>query len=142
MDTYNDKLVGICLCNGTQSIYVPINHINPIYNLKVEGQISEDDIKNVFKQLKINKPNLKYIYHNAKFDLSVMRTFLNEPMPDPWWDTMLVAYLLNQDEEHSLKYQYNKYIATEDEGVNRFDTLFKGITFDFIPLDIATIYRW
>lgn len=25
-------------------------------------------------------------------------------------------------------------------GVNRFDTLFKGITFDYIPLDIATIY--
>lgn len=25
-------------------------------------------------------------------------------------------------------------------GVNRFDTLFKGVTFDFIPLDIATLY--
>ena len=25
-------------------------------------------------------------------------------------------------------------------GVNRFDTLFQGITFDYIPLSIATIY--
>lgn len=25
-------------------------------------------------------------------------------------------------------------------GVNRFDTLFKGITFDFVPLDVAKIY--
>lgn len=25
-------------------------------------------------------------------------------------------------------------------GVNRFDTLFKGITFDYIPLQISTIY--
>ena len=38
------------------------------------------------------------------------------------------------------KYLYNTYIATEDEGVNRFDTLFKGITFDFVPIDISTIY--
>ena len=28
----------------------------------------------------------------------------------------------------------------EDEGVNRFDNLFKGITFDYVPMSIATIY--
>lgn len=39
-----------------------------------------------------------------------------------------------------MKYLYNKYIALEDEGVNRFDSLFKGITFDYIPLNIATVY--
>lgn len=44
-----------------------------------------------------------------------MRTFLEEPMPDPYWDTMICGQLLNQNEEHSLKYLYNKYIATEDE---------------------------
>lgn len=61
-------------------------------------------------------------------------------MPDPYWDTMLAAYLFNQDEEHSLKYQYNQYIAVEDEGVNRFDNLFHGITFDYIDLETATVY--
>lgn len=79
-------------------------------------------------------------YHNAKFDLGVLRTFFGYQVPDPYWDTMLAAYLFEQDEEHSLKFQYNKYIATEDEGVNRFDTLFHGITFDYVPLDVATIY--
>ena len=39
-----------------------------------------------------------------------------------------------------LKALYNKYIAVEDEGVNRFDTLFRGITFDYIPLPTATVY--
>ena len=72
--------------------------------------------------------------------MAVLRTFFGYPLPDPYWDTMLAAYLFDQDEEHSLKFQYNKYIATEDEGVNRFDTLFKGITFDYVPLDVATIY--
>ena len=79
-------------------------------------------------------------YHNAKFDLGVLRTFFGYPIPDPYWDTMIAANLLFQDEEHSLKYLYNKYVATEEEGVNRFDTLFHGITFDYIPLDISTIY--
>lgn len=46
-------------------------------------------------------------------------------MPDPWWDTLVVSFLFNQSEEHGLKALYNKYIAVEDEGVNRFDTLFK-----------------
>ena len=69
-----------------------------------------------------------------------MRTFLGKPMPDPYWDTMLAAYLFNQEEEHSLKYQFNQYVATEDEGVNRFDTLFKGITFNYVHVDVTTIY--
>lgn len=46
-------------------------------------------------------------------------------MPDPYWDTMLAACILVQDEDHNLKYLYNKYVAEEDEGINRFDTLFK-----------------
>ena len=68
-----------------------------------------------------------------------MRTFLGKPMPDPFWDTMLAAYLFNQEEDHSLKFQFNQYVATEDEGVNRFDTLFKGITFDYVPLTFRGI---
>ena len=78
-------------------------------------------------------------YHNAKFDLGVLRTFFGYPIPDPYWDTMLAANLLFQDEEHGLKYLYNKYVATEDEGVNRFDALFKGITFNYIPINICGI---
>ena len=53
----------------------------------------------------------KWVYHNAKFDLAVLRTFFGYPLPDPHWDTMLAAYLFDQDEEHSLKFQYNKYMS-------------------------------
>ena len=64
-------------------------------------------------------------YHNAKFDLGVFRTFLGFDMPAPYWDTLIISFLFNQSEDHGLKALYNKYIAVEDEGVNRFDTLFK-----------------
>ena len=61
LDILNDELVGICLCNGIESLYVPINHKNAIYNLKVEGQIPEEQIRTLFKQIKQNKPNLKWV---------------------------------------------------------------------------------
>ena len=70
----------------------------------------------------------------------VLRKFLGVPMPAPYWDTLIAGFIINSEEEHGLKYLYNKYIAVEDEGVNRFDSLFKGITFDYIPLPTATVY--
>ena len=139
LNTFTDELVGISLCNGKTSIYIPINHKSSLYNLKLKGQIEPQLIIDLFKS-ETQNPKYKWVYHNAKFDLAVLRTFLGFNMPNPYWDTMLAACLFNQDEEHGLKYLYNKYIAVEDEGVNRFDTLFKGITFDYIPLDVATIY--
>lgn len=133
LNTFSDTLVGISLCNGKQAIYIPLNHKSSLYNIRLNNQMNIQQLKDLFKEV-LFEPRYKFIYHNAKFDLAVLRTFLGYPMPDPYWDTMLAGNLFFQDEEHSLKYLYNKYIAEEDEGVNRFDTLFKGITFDYIPL--------
>lgn len=140
LDVLSDKLVGISMCNEQyKAIYIPINHISAIYGTRLNNQIPEEDIKRIFKEIFETK-HYKYIYHNAKFDIAVFRTFFEFKVPDPSWDTMLCAFLLNQQEEHGLKYLYNKYIAIEDEGVNRFDSLFKGITFDYIPPQLGTIY--
>ena len=126
------------MCNGKQALYIPINHISVATKQRLPNQIPEQRIKDIFGNVFKNK-NFKYIFHNAKFDLGVLRTFFGYPIPDPYWDTMIAANLLFQDEEHNLKYLYNKYVATEDEGVNRFDALFKGITFDYIPINICGI---
>lgn len=139
LNVLTDKLVGISVCNGKECLYIPINHISVVTHLRITEQIKEDRIKEIFGKV-FKERKIKWVYHNAKFDLGVLRTFFGYPLPDPYWDTMLAAYLFDQDEEHSLKYQYNKYIATEDEGVNRFDTLFGNVTFDFVPIDVATIY--
>ena len=138
LNVLTDKLVGISVCNGKQALYIPINHISVATKQRLPNQIPEQRIKDIFGNVFKNR-NFKYIYHNAKFDLGVLRTFFGYPIPDPYWDTMLAANLLFQDEEHNLKYLYNKYVATEEDGVNRFDTLFKGITFDYIPINICGI---
>lgn len=139
LNTFTDELVGISLCNGKQAIYVPINHKSSVTRQRLTQQMLPEDMKEIFYEV-FKTRTFKWVYHNAKFDLAVLRTFLGCKMPDPYWDTMLGAYLFNQEGEHNLKYLYNQYIALEDEGVNRFDDLFKGVTFDYIPLDIATIY--
>lgn len=138
LNTFTDKLVGISVCNGRECLYIPINHISTVTG-RLKNQISPDTIKEILGNVFDNR-KFKWVYHNAKFDLAVLRTFLGYKMPDPYWDTMLAATLFDQDEDHGLKALYNKYVAIEDEGVNRFDTLFKGITFDYVPLDVATIY--
>lgn len=139
LNYFTDELVGISLCNGKQAIYIPVNHKSSLYNTRLKNQMDPTSLIELFKE-ETKNPNYKWVYHNAKFDLAVLRTFLGFNMPNPYWDTMIAACLFNQDEEHNLKYLYNKYIAVEDEGVNRFDTLFKGVTFNYIPLDVATIY--
>lgn len=90
LDTYLDKLVGVCLCNGKESIYVPLNHISALDKQRINLQIPLDEFKEMFIKL-INERQFKWIYHNAKFDLSVLRTFLGCKMPEPFWDTMLGA---------------------------------------------------
>ena len=100
---------------------MPLNHKSAMFNvlLTYDVQMSPIKFKELFDEI-LNTRVFKWIFHNAKFDLAVLRTFLGHKMPDPFWDTMLAGQLLYQDEEHSLKYLYNKYVAVEDEGVNRF----------------------
>lgn len=101
MNTFQDKIVGLSLCNGKEALYVPINHINPTYGTKLPNQIPEDEIRKLFKKIKETK-KYKWIYHNAKFDLAVFRTFLGFSMPAPYWDTMIGGFIIDQDEEHGL----------------------------------------
>ena len=124
LNTFSDELVGLSLCNGKKSLYVPINHKSALTNIRLQIQVNPQDVIDLFKDVTTNR-KFKWVYHNGKFDLAVFRTFLGFNMPDPYWDTMLAACILVQDEDHNLKYLYNKYVAEEDEGVNRFDTLFK-----------------
>ena len=140
LDTLNDKLVGISMSNGKHHIYIPVNHISDTYKTLIPGQLPEQRVIELFRNIFDTRNDIKWVLHNSKFDCSVLRTFFGFKFPDPYWDTLICSWLLNQTENHGLKALYNKYIAVEDEGVNKFDTLFGGLTFSYIPIDVATIY--
>lgn len=137
LNYFSDYIVGISMSDGGEGIYIPLNHSNYVYGTRIEGQLEVKDVAEIFKKY---MNNIKWIYHNAKFDLNVLKTAFGFDMPMHYWDTLIFAHLYNSSEEHGLKYLYNKYIAEEDEGVNKFDKLFNGLTFDLIPTEIATVY--
>lgn len=88
LNFYSDKIVGMSLCNGKECLYIPINHIDYVIEVKLRNQIPEDVLRNFFIELH-KKRKFKYIFHNAKFDLGVFRTFLGENWPAPYWDTLI-----------------------------------------------------
>lgn len=60
LNFYQDHIVGLSLCNGKDALYVPINHKSPLYNTKLKGQILEQDIINLFREM-TQQRNYKWI---------------------------------------------------------------------------------
>ena len=137
---YKDKVVGICLyAPGEKGIYVPINHISSLTRARAKNQISVETAAKGLKRL--NRAKVKWIYHNAKFDMNFIYWNLGVRMPAPYWDTFIGGRLLNENESNSLKNLHAKYVAgDESKETASFNSLFKGITFDLIPPDVAYMY--
>lgn len=131
-----DKLAGLCLYTpGSKAIYVPLNHISYITNQRIQNQLTNDEAKQIFSEVKIDK----IIFHNAKFDMRFMKNQLGIELK-PYWDTMLAAKLLNENESsHGLKYLYKKYV-NPDSPEYKFDSLFDGIQFNLVPVKSGYIY--
>ena len=135
LDPITCELVGVCLYTPTfSSVYVPVNHQSYITACRLDEQISVEDLKTQLERLK----GIKQIYHNAKYDLRVLHWYLGIDF-EPYWDTMIAAKLLNENESMALKYQYAKYIEKTDKEYD-FDSLFKGVDFRQVPIETAAMY--
>jgi DNA polymerase I-like protein with 3'-5' exonuclease and polymerase domains len=145
LNFFQDDIVGICIyTEGEKASYIPLNHISSIYQTRISGQADIDLVKNELKRCK--EKNTKFIYHNGKFDLNVLETFLGFKMNCPYWDTLVASYLITNDKnQRSLKDQYSKYCShLEDkekiDTLSHFNDLFDGLRFDYVPIDSGYIY--
>ncbi|MBQ6630744.1 MAG: hypothetical protein IJH55_01245, partial [Romboutsia sp.] len=145
LNIFEDKIVGICLyVEGEKASYIPLNHISSIYGTRIENQANLDLVKEQMKRCIDNK--IKFIYHNGKFDLNILQTFLGYPMNCPYWDTLVASYLITNDEnQRSLKDQYSKYCSHLEnkekiETLSYFNDLFEGLRFDYVPIESGYIY--
>lgn len=145
LNYFQDKIVGICLfTEGQKASYIPLNHISSIYQTRINGQADIELVKNELKRC--IEENVKFIYHNGKFDLNVLETFLGFKMNCPYWDTLVASYLITNDKnQRSLKDQYSKYCShLEDkekiETLSHFNDLFDGLRFDQVPIESGYIY--
>lgn len=128
-----DGIVGLCLYfPGEPATYVPINHVNYFSEVRIEEQLTEQDVKEVLETLTAD-----IIYHNAQFDIRVIKHQVGIRL-NVFWDTLYAGQLLNENEPHGLKYLHGKYISKSNE--QTFNDLFGNVPFKFIPIDLAYLY--
>lgn len=137
---YKDQsnLVGVCIqSNNQKPAYIPYGHISVVTESLVEPQVSKESLVQAFKLIADSKAKL--IWHNAYYDLVVIYLFSGIWL---WvdWDTMIAGWLLNENESHSLKDLYAKYILEETGKGHKFIELFEGITFCYVPYNVGYLY--
>lgn len=136
LDSIKAHLVGVCLYSRSQkSAYIPVGHISAITETKVSPQVSIEAITEGMKILK----RAKCVFHNGYYDRVII--YQNTGiLLDVFDDTLIMAWYLNENEPHGLKYLYNKYVADGKNGVHTFSELFEGIPFCYIPYNVGYIY--
>lgn len=143
LDWMEGKIAGLCLYSESQKgCYIPINHISYMTGQPIKDQLSKDVVAEGLKRLVESK--CKFITHNGVFDKHVCYWQLGVDFP-VYWDTLIGGCLLNENEQHGLKYLWDKYCkpvsaGEESQPIATFNTLFDKVSFVNIPLDIAPLY--
>lgn len=131
-----EGLVGVCIKGSEQTeAYAPVGHVSAITEMPLREQVSKEAIRAGFEIMR----GCKFLFHNAYYDLVVLRSVLGY-FPKVYWDTMPASFLLNENEPHGLKYLYDKYVMGGQAGVHKFAELFDGITFNYIPPHVGMVY--
>ena len=140
LDRIDGKIAGICLYTPEEKgIYIPIGHVSYMTNQPLKDNVDTWKMKWFFDVC--NENNVKYILHNAKFDMHILYWMIGVKIV-PYWDTLIAGQLLNENEPHGLKVLYQKYCvkAEEEQQVAKFNTLFNGIEFNSIPPSVGYMY--
>ena len=136
VDPLTCKLMGLCLYTpGLKAAYIPVNHLD-FYSKERIDELDEKQIASQLKRLVDNK--VKVIYHNAAFDYQVVKCTCNVALPI-YWDTMIGAQVLNENEPAKLKYQYTNKIDP-DVGEYDIEDFFDVLDYDFIPVNLFALY--
>lgn len=131
------NIVGGCIYTpGQKAAYIPINHKSYITGVRTKEQMDEETVSKIMKEF---HNDIRWVFHNAKYDIRVCRKTLGIDFK-PYWDTMLAAYCIDEEESHRLKDLHLKYCDSKDTESLTFDSLFNGVTFDNIPISTAYLY--
>lgn len=134
LDPLTCKIMGGCIYTpGLKQAYIPINHKDSRTNQRLEWQLTEQDLKEQFDRLS----HTKIIMHNAKFDYEVIKCTCDCQL-NVYWDTLLGAKILDENERAGLKQQYIEKI---DNSIEKYDIehLFT-IEYAVVNPDIFALY--
>lgn len=138
LDPITCKLAGVCLYTpGKKSAYIPLHHVSYVTGAEVQNQVSDELVAS--RLLDCDSSRVKWTMHNSKFDTRVIYNQLKVKI-DCYWDTMLAAKCLNENESARLKDLHLKYCVTEDTESLTYDKLFDGIPFTQVPISVGYLY--
>ena len=140
LDPMLNKLVGICVYTPNQlGAYIPLNHVSYVTGAKADGQLPKEFVLEEFKRLLVKRPDSDMF--NAKFDIRFLRHGLGLSDIYCTWDAYLASRILNENEPHKgLKLLHQKYCRNGQGDAFSFDDLFRGITFDKVPINVGSVY--
>lgn len=140
LDPLLDEIAGICIYTpGQKGAYIPLNHISYITRQKLDNQLPIEFVKEQF--IRLYDRELDSIMFNAAFDIRFMRNQVGVKNIYCTWDCYLATRCLNENEpSNQLKKVHCKYVLDGKEDAFTFDDLFKGITFNLIPIKTAYLY--
>ena len=101
---------------------------------RIYWQCTEEDVK--YQLARVD--NLKTIYHNGKFDVEVLYFTCGIKL-HIYWDTMIGARLLDENERASLKQQY---ISKIDPSIEKYsiEHLFEGVDYELFTPELFSLY--
>lgn len=136
LDPISCKLMGPCIYTpGEKSVYIPVNHVDPITHEKLDNQLTESQIKDEFSRL----GTTKIIMHNGKFDYQVIKCTCGLEL-SVYWDTMIGARILDENEKSAgLKQQYRDKIDSTVEKYS-IDHLFAEIEYAVVEPSLFALY--
>lgn len=130
-------IMGLCLYTpGQKNAYIPVNHVDPVTSVKLPNQVTEDDIRAELERLKLAQAKL--IFHNGKFDFEVLKCTCGVEL-DIFWDTLIGARILDENERANLKQQYINKI---DPSIEKYsiEGLFEGIEYKYVEPELFALY--
>jgi DNA polymerase-1 len=137
LDPLTCKLMGLCLYTPeSKKAYVPVNHVDFKTGEKLSDQLTEQDIKEELSR--IVDAQILILMHNAKFDFQVLKTTCGIEVPC-YWDTMIAAKLIDENEQAGLKNQYILHIDSEQEKYS-IEQLFEKQEYAIFPPEVFALY--
>ena len=129
------KIMGACIYTpGCKNAYIPVNHEDINTKERLDWQLTEKDIAEQFNRLS----NTKIIMHNGKFDYEVIKCTCGIEL-SVYWDTLIGARILNENELANLKTQYRTKIDPNQEKYD-IEHLFKDVPYEILDPELFALY--
>lgn len=102
---------------GDNSLFGNIDNLSPVVLKRLSSYLT--------------RPNCEYVYHNAKFDLKILKRQGINP-PPIWWDTMIMAHMLDENRSKKLDQLAKLLLGAQKESLKELEKLVGG--WSYIPI--------